>query len=143
MVCHAVNLFFEARGESLLGQWWVLDVVTNRVNNPIFPDTICNVVRYPAQFTWYTKHKKDMPLDVSQWNNYILKLYGSNKTEMVSWRRSYAMALDHFYNSVHDLTDGAMWYMTPEALYEWRGGKLFWNTQIVALVGNHIFFNRK
>ena len=118
-------------------------MVTNRVNSPIYPDSICEVVKQKHQFTWYTKHKNWMPSDVSQWNMFIKTLYGNNKTELTSWRRSYAMAMDHFYNSKRDLTGGAMWYMTPEALYEWRGGKLFWNTQIYASVGNHIFFNRK
>lgn len=69
--------------------------------------------------------------------------YGDNKVEMAAWRRSYALAIEHFYYSKNDLTDGAMWYMTPEALYDWREGTLFWNTKIHASIGNHIFFNRK
>lgn len=42
--CLATAIYFEARGEELRGQAAVAQVVLNRVRNPAYPDTICDVV---------------------------------------------------------------------------------------------------
>ena len=42
--CLAQAIYFEARGESPLGQAAVAQVVLNRVKNPAYPRTICGVV---------------------------------------------------------------------------------------------------
>lgn len=50
--CLANAVYFEARGESLEGQLAVADVVLNRVEAPEYPDTICEVVVQPWQFSF-------------------------------------------------------------------------------------------
>ncbi|MFA5581274.1 MAG: cell wall hydrolase [Paracoccaceae bacterium] len=56
--CLAEALYFEARGESVKGQFAVAEVILNRVDNASFPDTVCGVVnqgtgkRYQCQFTY-------------------------------------------------------------------------------------------
>ena len=42
--CLRKALYFEARGETLPGQFAVAEVILNRVDSPDFPDTICGVV---------------------------------------------------------------------------------------------------
>jgi spore germination cell wall hydrolase CwlJ-like protein len=42
--CLAEALYFEARGESEVGQAAVAQVILNRVRNPAYPNTICGVV---------------------------------------------------------------------------------------------------
>jgi spore germination cell wall hydrolase CwlJ-like protein len=42
--CLAEAVYFEARGESYLGQVAVAQVVLNRVKSPSFPTTVCDVV---------------------------------------------------------------------------------------------------
>ena len=42
--CLARGIYFEARGESELGQAAVAQVILNRVRNPAYPATICGVV---------------------------------------------------------------------------------------------------
>ena len=42
--CLRQALYFEARGESLQGQFAVAEVILNRVDSPDFPDTVCRVV---------------------------------------------------------------------------------------------------
>lgn len=42
--CLATALYFEARGESIEGQFAVAEVILNRVDAPHYPDTICGVV---------------------------------------------------------------------------------------------------
>jgi spore germination cell wall hydrolase CwlJ-like protein len=57
--CLAEALYFEARGESVIGQFAVAEVIINRANSSKFPNTICGVVnqganksRYKCQFTY-------------------------------------------------------------------------------------------
>jgi spore germination cell wall hydrolase CwlJ-like protein len=47
--CLATALYFEARGESVEGQFAVAEVILNRVDSPRYPDTICNVVYQGAR----------------------------------------------------------------------------------------------
>lgn len=43
--CLTKALYFEARGETLKGQFAVAEVILNRVDSPNFPDTVCAVVQ--------------------------------------------------------------------------------------------------
>lgn len=42
--CLAEAIYYEARGESFTGQAAVAEVIMNRVNHRVYPDTICGVV---------------------------------------------------------------------------------------------------
>src|SRR5688572_22282571 len=42
--CLAENIYFEARGEPLKGQYAVAEVTLNRMVSPFFPDSECDVV---------------------------------------------------------------------------------------------------
>lgn len=56
--CLAEAIYFEARGESVKGQFAVAEVILNRVDSAEFPDSICKVVnqgtgrKYACQFTY-------------------------------------------------------------------------------------------
>lgn len=56
--CLTEALYFEARGESIRGQFAVAEVILNRVDRPEFPGSVCGVVRqgtgkrYQCQFTY-------------------------------------------------------------------------------------------
>lgn len=52
VMCLALNIFFEARSESLEGQLMIAEVTLNRVNSNQFPNTICEVVWQDKQFSW-------------------------------------------------------------------------------------------
>ena len=43
--CLRKALYFEARGESLKGQFAVAEVILNRVDSAAYPDTVCGVVQ--------------------------------------------------------------------------------------------------
>lgn len=64
--CLAEALYFEARGESVKGQFAVAEVVLNRVDNPDFPDTVCGVIhqgtgrKYQCQFTYTCDGHKEV-----------------------------------------------------------------------------------
>ncbi len=56
--CLAEALYFEARGESVKGQFAVAEVILNRVDSPRFPNSVCGVIhqgtgrKYQCQFTY-------------------------------------------------------------------------------------------
>jgi len=56
--CLSEALYFEARGETVKGQFAVAEVILNRVDSPRYPGTICGVVnqgtgaKYSCQFTY-------------------------------------------------------------------------------------------
>lgn len=52
VICMTKNIYYEARGESLLGQLAVANVTMNRVGKKGFMDTVCGVVYQPSQFSW-------------------------------------------------------------------------------------------
>lgn len=67
--CLTLNLYHEARSESILGQQAVAHVVMNRANDSRFPDTVCDVVfqkgwsrlsrRWVSHFSWTLDRKSD------------------------------------------------------------------------------------
>ena len=52
MKCLAQAVYFEARGEPIEGQLAVAEVVINRAKSDIYPDSYCDVVTQPAQFSF-------------------------------------------------------------------------------------------
>ena len=86
----SLNLYWEAKGESKLGQVAVALVVLNRLEHPEFPGSVCEVVyqglhnkdgfpvRDRCQFSWYCDSKSDTPRDdhafqdVTDLSNFIL-----------------------------------------------------------------------
>lgn len=62
--CLALNIYFEARGESIRGQELVAQVTMNRLRMRGYPKTICGVVTQPRQFVWTRDGKSDMPTDL-------------------------------------------------------------------------------
>jgi spore germination cell wall hydrolase CwlJ-like protein len=52
LMCLAVAVFFEARGEPIDGQIAVAEVVMNRVADERYPDTVCGVVFEPKAFSF-------------------------------------------------------------------------------------------
>lgn len=56
--CLSEALYFEARGETVKGQFAVAEVILNRVDSPRYPNTICGVInqgtgaKYACQFTY-------------------------------------------------------------------------------------------
>ncbi|WP_298680352.1 cell wall hydrolase [uncultured Lentibacter sp.] len=56
--CLAEALYFEARGESVRGQFAVAEVILNRVSSTRYPDTICEVInqgtgrKHACQFSY-------------------------------------------------------------------------------------------
>ena len=82
--CLALNVYHEARNESLSGKIAVILVTMNRIADKRFPNTICGVVHqgkhflnkrdnkyYPyrdrCQFSWYCDGRTDIPKNKRAW----------------------------------------------------------------------------
>jgi len=65
--CMRKALYFEARGESLAGQFAVAEVILNRVESPDYPNTVCGVVRSSGRgacaFSWVCDGNSDTMRD--------------------------------------------------------------------------------
>ncbi|WP_282118734.1 cell wall hydrolase [Ruegeria atlantica] len=64
--CLAEALYFEARGESVRGQFAVAEVILNRVKSSRFPSSLCGVIKqgtgkkYQCQFTYTCDGQKEV-----------------------------------------------------------------------------------
>lgn len=123
--CLAQALYFEARGESVKGQFAVAEVILNRVSSPNFPDTVCGVVhqgtgrKYQCQFTYTCDGKKEVVHEPAAY-------------AIVS-KVAEAM-LD---GAPRNLTDGATYYHTRAVRPSWA--RKFLRT---AVIGKHYFYRK-
>ena len=96
----AEAIYFEARGEDLVGQLAVAEVILNRVASKRFPNTVCKVInqgssrKFKCQFSYMCDGKSERIFDRSSYQR-IVKL-------------SWIMIM----GSARILTDGATYYHT-------------------------------
>jgi N-acetylmuramoyl-L-alanine amidase len=80
LMCIAVAIYFEARGEPSAGQIAVAHVIQNRITDHRYPDNACDVVKqgyywngHPiknkCQFSFYCDGKSDSPYNKQGWYN--------------------------------------------------------------------------
>ena len=114
ILCLALNGYHESRGESLLGQMAVAQVVLNRAGRD--PAKVCGVVQERAQFSW------------------------TLKPPPVKDEAAYRHARDVATVALHtnDFTGGATFYHAISILPYWRA-----DLQVTGQWGNHIFYKRK
>ena len=114
--CLASGIYFEARGESVRGQAAVAQVILNRVRNPAYPDTICDVVyqnedwRNRCQFSFACDGQSNLPQIDRAWETALtvttLALANDSKPRSVAAATHYhADYVDPYWSkSMHRLT---------------------------------------
>ena len=145
LMCMALNIYHEARNQSIVGQVAVAEVVMNRVEDSRFPDTICEVVKqavtykntdkpvlHKCQFSWYCDGQKDVI-----WANYE-KTGQTIEGNARAWRESVQLAiyiLEVGTMMIKDNTHGATFYYAHNLVYpHWADSK-----QYIGVLGNHTF----
>lgn len=125
--CLAAGIYFEARGESTMGQIAVAEVILNRVESGEYPDSICGVVYQGAkrhndcQFSFACDGKVEVPHN------------------RLAWRKSQRLA---------------RYIMSGQLRREIVGQSLFYHADYVrpawsqhmvevAKVGKHIFYRKR
>lgn len=120
--CLTEALYFEARGESLQGQIAVAEVILNRVDSPLYPRTICGVVKQRGgggcQFSYVCQGKVKMREKASA------DLAGRIARAMLD-------------GAPRILTDGATHFHT-------RGVRPSWSKRFpkTAAIGAHLFYRQ-
>jgi N-acetylmuramoyl-L-alanine amidase len=130
--CLAKNIYFEARGESEIGQYAVGMVTLNRLDSPDFPDTICEVVTeakrdangnpilHKCQFSWFCDGKSDTP------------------KHNLAWDRAVIVAKNLILFRFPDITQGAVFYHAKSVSPYWKKHFTF-----VRAIDNHLFYTEK
>ncbi|MGD8107839.1 cell wall hydrolase [Pantoea sp. FN0302] len=121
ILCLAMNIYHEARGEPLKGQIAVASVTMNRANWDV--TQICPVVYAPKQFSW--THLK---------NN----AFSYPAKEDKSWQRAQQIAHQIVNGELSDVTNGATYYHNQTVTPAWSSA--FAQT---AAIGNHIFYAKR
>ncbi len=122
--CLSEALYFEARGESVKGQFGVAEVILNRVDSRSFPNTVCKVVnqgtgngKYRCQFSYNCDGKSE------------------RISEPKAYQRVAKIATIMLNGEPRVLTKGATYYHTTSVNPSWA--KKFDQT---ALIGVHKFY---
>jgi spore germination cell wall hydrolase CwlJ-like protein len=121
--CLAEALYFEARGETVKGQFAVAEVIMNRVESERFPASACGVInqgtgkKYQCQFTYTCDGLKEVI------------------AEPRAWDRVSKVARAVLDGRAPELTDGATHYHTTAVRPKWA--RVYTRT---AEIGVHIFY---
>jgi N-acetylmuramoyl-L-alanine amidase len=131
MECLSKNIYFESRNQSHLGQIAVAHVTFNRVMDPRYPDTVCEVVeqgrqnadgsmkRHQCQFSWYCDGLSDTPRNEEMWLQ----------------AQELANEAIEYYETGMDITDGATHYHTKDVYPNWAP-----TLHKVMRIDDHIFY---
>ena len=121
--CLAVNIYHEARGESIEGKNAVAQVVLNRTNDNRFPDNVCEVVYQKRgkihQFSW-TKNLDAKITDSKMWNESLEIARNALINQIAHTGIKDSNALYYHANYVHP---------------KWHKNNL------VASIGKHLFYS--
>ena len=130
VICLALAIYFEARGEPNVGQVAVSQVIMNRVADHRYPDDVCGVVKQGPTYT-FNDHPIKHKCQFSFWCD--------GKAEEIkdgeAWEWSQTLADASLKGQLIDITDGATHYHSIDVLPEWAETKC----QTVR-INNHIFY---
>lgn len=132
LLCLALAVFQEARGEPEVGQIAVAQVVLNRA--AIRNKTTCDVLVEPGQFSW--NHKKYMKKVRSGGKTTHVPILSSLPESKKGWKQS-VTAAKKAINSGNSM-GGIEFFHATYVHPDWRNRLLK-----IATIGNHVFYARK
>ncbi|MCL2874697.1 MAG: cell wall hydrolase [Betaproteobacteria bacterium] len=127
MLCMALNIYHESRGEPLGGQHAVAQVTFNRAGRD--PDRVCEEVFKPKQFSWANKLTAAKGVERER-----LALHYMPKDKK-AWNVARGIAYHTINGNVADFTNGAKFYHANTVRPVWRH-----EFKLVAVIGNHFFY---
>jgi spore germination cell wall hydrolase CwlJ-like protein len=126
LYCLAENVYYEARGESLDGQYAVAEVTMNRVRAAGYPKTVCGVVydtrwdpsrrRFVGHFSWTGMQDRTDP-----WGP--------------AWEQAMKVATAVYNDAYMPLVPDALHYHAIDVQPDWAR-----SMHTVARIGNHVFY---
>lgn len=121
--CLSEALYFEARGETVKGQFAVAEVILNRVDSKRFPGSVCKVVNQGTG----RKHACQF--------SYTCDGHPENIGNPAAWERVSKVAKLMLDGGSRPLTNGATYYHTTAVSPKWS--RAFDKT---AKIGVHLFY---
>jgi len=116
IMCMALNVYHEARGEDYWGQVAVAQVVMNRMKDKRWPDDVCSVISQKHQFS----HTRSSPFP----------------KDTDALKQAIQIARLVVTKNYPDPTGGATHYFNPSLVAPgWAGG-----LQYIMTIGNHAFY---
>jgi spore germination cell wall hydrolase CwlJ-like protein len=122
VACMAQNLWFEARGSSRMDQLAVANVVLNRVEDPRYPNDICEVIWQPRQFSWTQDGKSD-------------RVRVLNPIDRRAWQQIVEVSIETVSGLAEDPTAGATHYHATYVRPSWAGSL----TKLVQ-IDDHVYY---
>ncbi len=126
LACLARNVYFEARGEPMPGQYAVAEATMNRLASGRYSKTVCGVVyqknwdplrkRYVGAFSWTEFDTVPTPMGEE-------------------WLRAWKAATAVYYRSEAPVVQGALFYHATYIKPDWATEK-----QPLARIGGHVFY---
>jgi N-acetylmuramoyl-L-alanine amidase len=124
--CLARNIYFEARGEPLAGQYAVAEVTLNRRASRRFPRTICEVV---YQKSWDRQRKRYV--GAFSWTEFD----SLPEPRGEEWQRAWRIAEAAYYGKTVPTLHGALFFHATYIAPDWARTK-----KRVARIGKHVFY---
>jgi N-acetylmuramoyl-L-alanine amidase len=124
--CLAMNIYHEARGEPIAGQYAVAEVTLNRTRSREFPSSVCQVV--------YQKHWNPQRKEIV----YAFSWTGQSLTtnfNSASWRQAKEIARTVLTHGRRPTLHGALYYHSTNVKPEWAH-----HHKRLAIIGRHIFY---
>jgi len=126
LTCLAMNVYYEARGEPLAGQYAVAEVTINRVASARYPDTICEVV---YQKRWDALRKRYV--SAFSWTEFDVIPHPEGDL----WQQAWQVAKTVHSGQQPPALNGAVLYHATYIKPSWSRGK-----RPVARIGDHVFY---
>ena len=114
--CLARNVYYEARGEAIAGQYAVAEVTMNRKASPYYPKTVCDVVYQKEAFSWTGQRGLETPSGAE-------------------WQRARKVAEEVYYQKRAPTLQGVTHFHATYVRPDWSKER-----QRVARIGRHVFY---
>lgn len=126
LTCLARNVYYEARGEPVAGQYAVAEVTMNRKASRLFPNTVCDVVH---QQNWDPLRRRQV--GAFSWTEFRELPEPAGE----EWQRAWRVAEAVYYQPEIRSLSGALYFHADRIEPSWAKTK-----KPVARIGNHVFY---
>lgn len=130
--CMALNIYHEARGEDIQGQYAVAEVVMNRVTHAKYPNTICGVIKDGVYHTWNPKLVMKNRCAWSWWCDRKSDKVNDYDAYNQAYRIAKEVIFDTGYNPILPY---ALFYHADYVKPKWSKTKT-----VVKKIGRHVFY---
>ena len=131
LVCLALNVYFEARNQSTIGQIAVAQVTMNRVHDPRFPNTVCEVVKQGNTYSW----KPELPIKNQCQFSWWCDGKSDTPKDEDAFQKAMLIATGVYRQNLDDFVDGATHYHAVYVMPNWSASK-----QYIVRIDEHVFY---